>query len=711
MSFTGAIPDDTFPPYGSGPGNIPNLLQTNFQLFTCPPLPNIRLPENYTGGDVFIQTFFEGPATCQCCKNWVEKEPNEIPPEVKKKYAGAAIVLYKSKDHTSSTLGGLKRYNVQTVDIQSPVIQSIIAPILAEMNVYYQPHHFAVQAPFKELFFGHSQILDLYEGLEEESEAKVHLKLLIEVMDSLFKDLSYKMKTFQDSGVIESTCLWAIFPRRMIVYSCIDGLDRALEVLSMDSWTLRCRHVEYDGSNFGYAQVTIVLEFFTGTRHVRELKAYPFSFHSDADELREKLFKRGQKALRFQDMSLCTNVENVSVSRQVEYDSDDSDDSDEGQSRHKSHKVHVGGRVVVDSFQARRSGFHSIYMTRLEVAKNPKAKDKANPMSTEMIPEFIYGRRPSIREQKETYEIMRSNRLWLMLMDARLPCYHLKEKLWAWLSIDSLEPTTWNDCAFDQLVLSPGSKELISSFVETHKSTIQLSADVVQGKGRGLVILLSGPTGTGKTLTVESTDKTRRPLYHLQAGELGSNPLSIRKKLRHAFELCEEWDGILLLDEADALIRSRKQDSTCEDLCCVLLATLEYYSGIMFLTTNLSEDMDNAIGSRLDIHLEYPSLSFDTRLQLWENFLLHPQNASDMDERPNVSVTSEQFRDLASWEVNGRDIKHAVKNATKWCFIRRSPITREELEVGLRVTAPRCKREETGFALSGTSLKRKRTNQ
>jgi len=60
---------------------------------------------------------------------------------------------------------------------------------------------------------------------------------------------------------------------------------------------------------------------------------------------------------------------------------------------------------------------------------------------------------------------------------------------------------------------------------------------------------LSGPPGTGKTLTAEAVaDKTRRPLYYLQAEDLGTNAAFLGPKIKKVFEMATEWDAVILLD-------------------------------------------------------------------------------------------------------------------------------------------------------------------
>lgn len=236
---------------------------------------------------MFVQTFFEGPPTCKCCKNWVEKEPAEIPPEVKKKYTGAAIILYKCKDHTS---------NVETVDIQSPVIRKLIQPLLAELGYHYTQDVMAFNAPFKELFFCHSNIVEQFKQLEDDGEEKPHLELLVDCMKSLFSDLAPKIKSFQSKGMIDADNLWALFPKGIIVYSRSQDHDCAFEVVQLNRWRLVCRSVVFDGSTFGWVKTKFTIKEFIGTRKINELEAYPFSFHPEQNTLEDKMVKRCKKS-------------------------------------------------------------------------------------------------------------------------------------------------------------------------------------------------------------------------------------------------------------------------------------------------------------------------------------------------------------------------------------------------------------------------------
>lgn len=67
-----------------------------------------------------------------------------------------------------------------------------------------------------------------------------------------------------------------------------------------------------------------------------------------------------------------------------------------------------------------------------------------------------------------------------------------------------MKEITLSDTAFESLVLPGDYKELILALTMSHACNKDSFDDVIQGKGKGIVMLLSGPPGVGKTLTAES---------------------------------------------------------------------------------------------------------------------------------------------------------------------------------------------------------------
>ena len=78
------------------------------------------------------------------------------------------------------------------------------------------------------------------------------------------------------------------------------------------------------------------------------------------------------------------------------------------------------------------------------------------------------------------------------------------------LFVDNVQPVTWNKRAYDRLVLPPRTKDLVKALVTVRslqrgvKQGLGLAGkrvDIIEGKGNGLIMLLHGGPGTGKTLT------------------------------------------------------------------------------------------------------------------------------------------------------------------------------------------------------------------
>ncbi|KAI3391129.1 hypothetical protein diail_7926 [Diaporthe ilicicola] len=273
----------------------------------------------------------------------------------------------------------------------------------------------------------------------------------------------------------------------------------------------------------------------------------------------------------------------------------------------------------------------------------------------------------------------------IVLLPKWVHAFVLRSRQWVTLNTGDLSDVQF-DNNFDELMFSPSHKQTIVALVETHENartgptqgphSVGPALDLVRGKGAGLIILLHGEPGVGKTSTAECVaDKTKRPLFPITCGDIGESAMEVEKNLHHNFRLAHKWGCVLLLDEADIFLAKRnKTDLRRNAVTSVFLRSLEYYAGILFLTTNRVGGIDPAFKSRIQLSLYYPRIDLDTTVRLYEVFLKRAR-----DEQNRIGVTqfkikqkeilkfvSRHYRRLqkegySTW--NGRQIRNACQTA------------------------------------------------
>lgn len=193
------------------------------------------------------------------------------------------------------------------------------------------------------------------------------------------------------------------------------------------------------------------------------------------------------------------------------------------------------------------------------------------------------------------------------------------------------------------------------------------SADFIAHKGEGVVVLLHGPPGVGKTYTVERTAiGTARPLLSLTIGDLGKNEERIEKELAKWFDLAHRWRAILLIDEADIFLERRKvTDLARNGVVAAFLRKMEYFGGLLFLTTNRVEHIDEAFMSRVHVVIGFEKLDLPKRRVIWQSFLdkLKRERAGVVTVSPEAEAYVLDDEDMGAVEWNGREIRNAFQTA------------------------------------------------
>ena len=98
-------------------------------------------------------------------------------------------------------------------------------------------------------------------------------------------------------------------------------------------------------------------------------------------------------------------------------------------------------------------------------------------------------------------------------------------------------------------------------------------------------------------------------------------------------------------------------------MVAVFLRHVEYYRGILFLTTNRITTFDEAFLSRIHGALHFAELSRATKAQIWQAFL---RKAG----LPPAELDDARVQDLAVRDINGRQIKNACRTATSLALSR-----------------------------------------
>ncbi len=245
--------------------------------------------------------------------------------------------------------------------------------------------------------------------------------------------------------------------------------------------------------------------------------------------------------------------------------------------------------------------------------------------------------------------------------------YHLEQHRNIWVHVENVEPYHYKPELRDRLVLPAVHRDLIDILTA---DLAVMAEDIIEGKSGGTTILCKGAPGLGKTLTAEVyAEVVGKPLYRVHSGQLGVTAESVEANLTQILRRAARWGAILLLDEADVYIRQRDNDLEHNAIVAEFLRTLEYFDGLLFMTTNRVDDVDDAILSRCIAVIRYDTPSSDAARQLWRT--LSAQFGADIPEPLQEELL------VRYPQISGRDIKELIKLATRYCAHKDLPLTAE----------------------------------
>ncbi|GLA40584.1 hypothetical protein AnigIFM63309_008418 [Aspergillus niger] len=503
---------------------------------------------------------------------------------------------------------------------------------------------------------------------------------------------------------------------------------------------LFCVHIDFDGKTLGPVLRRFAIPRFDGEKAVTSLRVYPMRFAearleegSSQGSFREKLIARGrqfmdvisfQKHMHYSGLTLdsreqvdgqvvidferALETKDRDQSQRAKDDSNDTTDTEnepgveEEEGDNMTWRPKIGSLLGVDlsHLEARKCYEFCCRQERVFSDQWAEVKRTENYRNS-LVPEERW-REPSLAIEPRAKDAPSLGRPLgeedYVIMSYRVFGFILRSRKWAKLNLthlgyirrprgDAKAGDQQQEMAFHQLVLEEGHKNMLLSLVAQHYRDKESptagneQVDIVRGKGKGLIILLHGAPGVGKTTTAEGVAELfEKPLFQITCGDLGSTAEHVECALETNFALANRWGCILLLDEADVFLAKRSpQDFIRNGLVSgkemphfwpVFLRVLEYYAGILFLTTNRIGDFDEAFTSRIHISLHYPQLTdkataeiFQLNIRLIRERFRRKNRRLTIDENEILAYAVDYWQRYETMRWNGRQIRNACQTA------------------------------------------------
>lgn len=453
---------------------------------------------------------------------WVPEEPVDVVDAAEnEKTARYAFLVRKQKSYDSR-----KKYDIHSIIVQSPHLKQALGVILEDYpGITTNLDRLVFRAPFHPFVHRWDQLTRMLQKTFVEDVAREHLQLFHDVLFEELKNAIAAKTDMVKNGVITFEFLWTIFEPQTLVYGVSDGKEcvfklnntsngtdqrRGLDYLQLNVWC-----VDFDGTKFGQNHTNLQNYEFGGTTPITSLSAYPLEFHPGKQQLIQKLVLRGKLFERFAGY-------HYKAYRGVAL----------GYGRCGMIRHNIESRIIIDCEAHNRFlPNNAVYFNALGKASPPPngrvldlAEEEAEDdevdyenSNDEFDEDSDFIATPESSDSngansKPKHRALSTEELLIAVPYVR--GYAIKTKKWLWFYVDQVEEIKFAENAFSSLVLPTEQKSLIRAFVESQVKYKDDFDDVIAGKGRGMIMLLAGPPGVGKTLTSESVAEDMRvPLY------------------------------------------------------------------------------------------------------------------------------------------------------------------------------------------------------
>ncbi|KAF5625449.1 AAA family ATPase [Fusarium sp. NRRL 25303] len=512
----------------------------------------------------------------------------------------------------------------------------------------------------------------------------LHAKHLMEFLEPIYTESILTCQKHLSNSIpqVEFGMIWYLLKPGIDVYVQIEGSTHAAVVRSVmrtdvsvsklwgagsdGSWLVDLWRLESDGSRLGKGFFSVTIPPYSGLRDVTRLQVCPVSIWDvhDGSERRGRILRRAAiffKAL--QRGNLLVDYKGPIRETAQYYTGKVVIDHRRGQAESNiSPPLSLPVNEYSDRFREYDgiliNNDRSFYTT--QVTQNRPANQKSRPANSndavvnqerlqvwlDDVPEHLSPK--AFRAEAGDSVVQQLTEHQLLLLCPDVLAYGLRRKHWMLISLDYVQESVPSDESISNLIIAQDELKTIQALSNRQNSeTRHWTADFIEGKGSGQIILLHGPPGVGKTYTVEAISEwLHRPLLALTVADIGTVETLVEGELMKWFDLAEAWNAVLLVDEADIFLERRQnRDLARNGLVSAFLRRMEYFKGLLFLTTNRVGQIDDAFISRVHVAIGYQALDEETRRKIAP------------DAKKWVLDTAGETN------LNGRDIRNALQTA------------------------------------------------
>ncbi|EKJ74400.1 hypothetical protein FPSE_05407 [Fusarium pseudograminearum CS3096] len=512
-------------------------------------------------------------------------------PRLKKKkesrFSDVSLVLRRivTESHGKFT------HETTQLEIQSVTLRNAfkrLAEGFVNINLHGDP--ITIPNPYVELYHCRRQLQEAIDCAPNES-IREELELLQQFQeDHMSQDLK-ELQTLESNGYITVAFLPLIFvpgslvliPNRLagskeVFCAAVVEVCKLIEENQKKFWYVRLAYTNFDNVQFGATSTKAQYPQFDDVKHILDLPVFPMKYHPNRDQIYQSLLERGSrcKQLHLESSPFIGHGSRGASGTHWEYDGPFwSILSGGGLSPGRSETEE--GRSCINIFQGFPTSLCQgkiIIDPNSLIKENPGCREvvqkaKSGPISIMWKAETTSSHDLDTSKSKPPYQQFSNNEhqansltdLQLITMAPILAGFSLTRRSWGFFLVDNIADIRWNDDSYGNLQIDQSRKDIIYEVVKEHRKAPVALDNVVAGKGAGLIFLLHGPPGSGKTMTAECVAESLHcPLYHTTMGELGPNVKAIEEQLQITFTRIQQWSAILLFDEADAFMAERSEN-------------------------------------------------------------------------------------------------------------------------------------------------------